>query len=526
MINGVDNLTVGSHGGSIDGGQPPDIIGFGALNVDVIATASGLSELAAEQITESTARFEWNREGPTDRESILDEIRNIGTSSLNFSLGGSAWLTIYALAKMKLGLRLGYIGALGRIEAPGVSFRSQMSELGIDDRWVGSFAEDSCGLCLSFIDDNERVMHTNPGANLRMAEHLRGNLQGIAEYIASARYVHVTSFLDGETPAMVAAVLERARTLNPNLRISIDPGFDWADHPSEDVRHVLALADLLFVNYREFKALGNFSVGNTDDAVARRVLGGCRVGATVFVTKRYDFTEVFEIRSNVLQSHRFQLRRPVHETDVEDATGAGDAFSAAVLSAMASDRLRVELGGYLGLTLARHKLQSSLEGLPSLRDGFLQQKEVPVRDIGPRRVLILHDDDTQWRQVNTFLTNRCGLETEHLGPAEVAARGPEAVVRDIVSHCSFAVCILSGGEPGQGSSRPDQAIVHQVGILHGRYGFGRVAILVEDGCDLFTNLSGLIRLDFPKGRVDAKFVELRRMLLRELPNGKGPRGRI
>ncbi|AYF79516.1 carbohydrate kinase family protein [Nocardia yunnanensis] len=198
-------------------------MGFGALNVDVIATASGLSERAAEQITESTARFEWNREGATDRESIL-EIRNIGTSSLNFSLGGSAWLTIYALAKMRLGLHLGYICALGRIEAPGVSFRAQMRELGIDDRWVGQFNENSCGLCLSFIDNNERVMHTNPGANLRMAEHLRTNLDAVAAYIASARCVHVTSFLDDQTPTMVATVLERARNLNPNLCISIDQG--------------------------------------------------------------------------------------------------------------------------------------------------------------------------------------------------------------------------------------------------------------------------------------------------------------
>lgn len=121
----------------------PDIIGFGALNIDIIAGASELSERAAEKITESTARFEWNREGRVDRQSILDAIKNIGSSSLNFSLGGSAWLTIYSLAQMKLDLRLGYVGALGRIEAPGVSFRSQMIDLGIDETWVGHFPEDN-----------------------------------------------------------------------------------------------------------------------------------------------------------------------------------------------------------------------------------------------------------------------------------------------------------------------------------------------------------------------------------------------
>ena len=50
------------------------------------------------------------------------------------------------------------------------------------------------------------------------------------------------------------ASLGRAKQINPDLRISFDPGFDWAEHPSEDVEGILALTDLLFLNYREFKA--------------------------------------------------------------------------------------------------------------------------------------------------------------------------------------------------------------------------------------------------------------------------------
>ncbi|MQY28119.1 hypothetical protein NRB56_37020 [Nocardia sp. RB56] len=496
----------------------PDVIGFGALNVDVIATASGLSELAAERITESTARFEWNREGPTDRDSVLAAIRNIGSSSLNFSLGGSAWLTIYALAQMRVGLRLGYVGVLGRIEAPGVSFRAQMSELGIEDRWVGRFPMDHCGLCLSFIDDNERVMQTSPGANLRMARYLEDNFDGIAGYLASGRIVHVTSFLDPDTPAVMLAVLREARNRNPKLRISLDPGFDWADNPSDDVRGIIELADLLFVNYREFKALGAHSLGDTDLVLAGRVLRQSP-RATVFVTKRYDYTEVFGGSPEALRAYRFELQRPVRETEVEDATGAGDVFAAAMIAAFVSGRLEVELGGYLGLMLARHKLRSmSVVGLPDLGDGFLQQRDRPPVT-GVRRVLILHDENPQWQDVQRFLERRCGLETDQLGPADFDAGGFEAAVGGPLSRCGFAVCILSARDSVHGFRQPSQAIVHQVGILQGRYGFGRVAILVEDGCDLFTNLSGLIRLEFPRGRVEAKFLELHRMLLRELPGG-------
>jgi len=226
-------------------------------------------------------------------------------------------------------------------------------------RGLGIFPRITGGVCLSFIDDNERVMNTNPGANLKMHEHIDKNFESIAQYLSSARYVHVTSFFDDKTPAKVLAVLQRAKTLNPEMKISFDPGFDWANHQSTKIRGILGLADLLFVNYREFKGLGRYLVGEPDDKIARKVLARCSSGCTVFVTKRYDYTEVFRNEDKELVCYRFQLLRALRETVIEDATGAGEVFAASVLSAVASNRLKVELGGYLGLTLAQHKLPVS-----------------------------------------------------------------------------------------------------------------------------------------------------------------------
>ena len=76
-------------------------------------------------------------------------IRNLGAASLSYSLGGSAWLSIFTLAQMQIGVRPGYIGVLGRIETPGLSFIDQMDELGIAHDWVGRIPEQLCGLaCL------------------------------------------------------------------------------------------------------------------------------------------------------------------------------------------------------------------------------------------------------------------------------------------------------------------------------------------------------------------------------------------
>ena len=508
----------------------PEIIGLGALNVDYIASASRLSQHLAERVTESTARFEWNREGPVDERTIDDAMRQLGAASLGSSLGGSAWLTIFALAQMRVGIGLGYVGVVGRIEAPGLSFIGQMEELGIDHRWVDPRPDRLCGLCLSYIDDTDRVMLTYPGANFEMVEHIRRNFGDLAVYLASARYVHVTSFLDGDTPVELLKILTRAKELNPEVRISFDPGFDWAEHPSPAVAGILALTDLLFVNYREFKALGRYEHGELDDTIARKVLERCAQDCTLFITKRYDFAEVYRgIRDGIL-SYRFQLSRPARETELEDATGAGDVFAAAVLASLTSRRLQVELGAFLGLSLARYKMRRRIgqSGLPDLSTGFLQQAETFTSpDPRPMGVFIVHDGNPQWRAVREFSEQRCGLLTYELSSVSVAGDNLAELMREHLTQCSFAICLLSATDvTSSGRGRVDQNIVHQAGILQGRYGFGRVAMLVEEGCEMFSNIAGLIRLDFPPGRVDSTFLELERVLRREGLTRRGAGRRV
>jgi sugar/nucleoside kinase (ribokinase family) len=507
----------------IDLGGPdrPEIVGFGALNVDYIASASRLSERLAEQVTESTARFEWNSEGPVDESVITTAIERLGAASLDASLGGSAWITTYALAQMRIGVPLGYVGVAGRIETPGLSFLRQMDLLGIDRRWVARRPDKLSGICLSYLEDAERVMLTHPGANFAMADHLRAHGPQIARYLAGARIVHVTSFLDTRTPAYMLKILTEARRLEPALLVSLDPGYDWATHRSDAVNGLLALADLLFVNYREFKALGDYAPGESDEAVAARVLGRCAQGSIVFVTKRYDFVEVFRAAGAGVHTQRFQLERPSRETTVEDATGAGDVFSAAVLASLTSRRLIVELGAFLGLSLARQKLShGSGYGPPvfqSLRQGFLQSTEtLSGPGVRPAGVLVAHDGNPHWESLRRFVEADCDLPVQILGTDELDRGDLEALVRNQLSRCSFAICVLSASRPmSSGGLRPDQNIVHQAGMFQGRYGFGRVAILAEEGSEPFSNIAGLVRLDFPPGRIESTFLALERMLLRE-----------
>lgn len=503
------------------GAGRPDIVGLGALNVDLIAGSSGLSAHAAERVTESVARFEWNQERPIDEGTILEVMDRLDAASLSASLGGSAWITLFTLAQMRAGLRLGYVGVVGRMVKPGLSFTGQMDKLGIDRQWVAAVPGRSCGICLSYIDDTDRVMLTHPGANFEMAAHLRQYSAQIAEYLASARHVHVTSFLDQETPGEMVRVLRKAKYINPRLRVSFDPGYDWAVHRTPDIIRLLELADSVFVNYREFKALGDYAHGESDEVIARKSLSRCAESCVMFVTKRYDLVQVFRSAEEGVSVQKFHLERPAPETDIEDATGAGDVFAAGVLASTASARLRVELGAYLGLSLARYKAQRRPDRpvvLPDLSHGFLQQREsIPLAGRSPVGVVLVHDGHPQRNEVRHFIERRCGLRIHELSPETTRGRDIESTLNDCLDRCCFAVCLLSPHDSSSHRQRhqADQSIVHQAGLLHGRYGFGRVAILAEHGTDTFSNIAGLIRLDFPKSRVHSTFLELERMLARE-----------
>lgn len=448
-------------------------------------------------------------------------IHNLGAASLSYSLGGSAWLSIFTLAQMRVGIRLAYIGILGRIETPGLSFIDQMDELGIAHDWVGRVPEQLCGLCLSYIDDTDRVMLTHPGANYEMHRYIKEHFDALAEYIATARYVHVTSFLDENTPRQVLRVLERAREINPDLRISFDPGFDWAEHPSEEVEGILGLTDLLFVNYREFKALGRYDHGESDETVARKILVRCHDGCTVFVTKRYDFTESFQAVAGGVAAQAFRLRHPLRESELEDATGAGDVFAAAVLSSLTSTRLRIELGAYLGLSLAQVKAAQTSAGelaLPDLSRGFLERIETVKTPESPaaKGVFLVHHESPYLDIVRNFIQEDCGLRVYEISSADIATSGFTTLLGEQLPRCGFAVCLLGKSEAmADGRARADQNVVYQAGFFQGKYGFGRVALLTEEGCDGFSNIAGIVRLDFPSSQVDTTFIDLQRMLQRE-----------
>jgi predicted nucleotide-binding protein len=180
----------------------------------------------------------------------------------------------------------------------------------------------------------------------------------------------------------------------------------------------------------------------------------------------------------------------------------------------------VELGAFLGMSLVRRKLEriaiEGLSGFPDLTKGFLQRRERPDDPVtAPAGIFVAHGADPQWHTVWQFLEDDCHLQVYALSDGGQGESRAETMTR-LVPLCGFAVCVLTAQDTMHTGQRyADQSVVHQAGVFQGRLGFGRVALLVEEGVEIFSNVAGLICPPFHRGNIESTFWHLTRMLRRE-----------
>jgi predicted nucleotide-binding protein len=66
-----------------------------------------------------------------------------------------------------------------------------------------------------------------------------------------------------------------------------------------------------------------------------------------------------------------------------------------------------------------------------------------------------------------------------------------------------------------GTLRARENVVHEVGLFQGRLGFKRAIVMLEEGCNEFSNIDGLDQIRFPKNDIIARSENVRRVLKRE-----------
>lgn len=131
-------------------------------------------------------------------------------------------------------------------------------------------------------------------------------------------------------------------------------------------------------------------------------------------------------------------------------------------------------------------------------------------------VFIGHGRSTLWRELKDFIEDRLRLPADEFNRVPVAGVTNIARLSEMLEAAAIGFVIMTAeDETSEGVMRARMNVIHEVGLFQGRLGFARGIVMLEDGCEEFSNIQGLGQIRFPKGRISAAFEEVRQVLERE-----------
>jgi predicted nucleotide-binding protein len=144
------------------------------------------------------------------------------------------------------------------------------------------------------------------------------------------------------------------------------------------------------------------------------------------------------------------------------------------------------------------------------------KSKLPYESVNKPKIFIGHGRSTLWRDLKDHLHDKQRLE---IVAYEVGARAGHTIrdiLVDMLSESSFALLVMTAeDETADGQFRARQNVIHEIGLFQGRLGFNRAIILLEEGTEEFSNISGIDQIRFAKGNIKETYGEILATIKRE-----------
>ena len=143
-----------------------------------------------------------------------------------------------------------------------------------------------------------------------------------------------------------------------------------------------------------------------------------------------------------------------------------------------------------------------------------QQRE--ATEIAGTKVFIGHGRSPVWRELKEFLENRLRLQVDEFNRVPVAGISNKERLSEMLDSAGMAFLVMAAEDAQpDGQFHPRMNVVHEAGLFQGRLGFERAIVLLEEGCEEFSNIAGLGQIRFPQDTIRAAYEEIRLVLERE-----------
>lgn len=131
-------------------------------------------------------------------------------------------------------------------------------------------------------------------------------------------------------------------------------------------------------------------------------------------------------------------------------------------------------------------------------------------------VFIGHGRSPAWRELKDFVQDRLHLPWDEFNRVPVAGVTNQARLSEMLDAAAIALVVMTAeDQTSEGEMQARMNVIHEVGLFQGRLGFTKAIVILEEGCQEFTNIQGLGQIRFPTGNITACFEEVRRVLERE-----------
>jgi predicted nucleotide-binding protein len=141
------------------------------------------------------------------------------------------------------------------------------------------------------------------------------------------------------------------------------------------------------------------------------------------------------------------------------------------------------------------------------------------------RVFIGHGGSPQWRELKDYIQDKLGLPVDEFNRVPVAGFTTGARLSEMLDSAAMAFIVMTAEDEKADGTRTARAnVIHEAGLFQGRLGFEKAIVMLEDGCEEFSNIHGLSQLRYPSVKISAQFHEVRALLEREglLQSGPNP----
>ncbi len=133
-----------------------------------------------------------------------------------------------------------------------------------------------------------------------------------------------------------------------------------------------------------------------------------------------------------------------------------------------------------------------------------------------RMVFVGHGREGGWKDLRHYLMADLNLDCIDFNSAATAGKLTQERLDEMLESVEFAFLVMTAeNEYKDGTFHARENVIHEIGMFQAKIGPKRAVLLLEEGCEMFSNNLGVTHIPFRRGRMQEAFYEVHRTLRRE-----------